>query len=441
MKKGEVLVKRFLKNIFIFSLSFVFIFSVSFLSYCDNLNDAKNKLGNVNSSIDKNKSKVNDINKSKDDVQSQISDLDSKINAFEDQISDMNENIKDLNNAISINESDIAKNESSLKSESEIYKKRIRAFYEAGNASYIEIALNSQSVENFINRVEYITRVMQYDRNLINDIKSKKKTLNEKNAQVKSHKKNIASVKQDIDSKSKDLQSTIDKKSAYVKSLENDKEKYLAMIDEEQKESQNITSIIQNIQTNQKAAEEKAKKEQSQSNKSSSGSSSNKNETTNSKSPSGSGSGTSGQASGGNASKNEDKPASSGKYFCVTGHAYGITSPYGYRIHPIYGTRIFHAGIDIGVPSGTPIHALADGVIIYSGWMSGYGNTVMIDHGNVVSLYGHNSSLAVSCGQHVAGGQVISYSGSTGNSTGPHLHFEVRNSAGQVIDPNPYYIN
>ena len=115
-----------------------------------------------------------------------------------------------------------------------------------------------------------------------------------------------------------------------------------------------------------------------------------------------------------------------------------ITSPFGYRTHPIFGTTIYHAGIDIGVDYGTPIHAADGGTVIAAEWYGGYGNAVIIDHGNgLQSLYGHNSSLTVSVGETVSQGQVIAYAGSTGYSTGPHCHFEVRQN-GEAVDPMGY---
>jgi murein DD-endopeptidase MepM/ murein hydrolase activator NlpD len=109
-----------------------------------------------------------------------------------------------------------------------------------------------------------------------------------------------------------------------------------------------------------------------------------------------------------------------------------ITSPFGMR----WGT--LHPGIDIGVPTGTPIHAAAAGTVIWCGWMSGYGNLVMIDHGGgIATLYGHQSRIASSCGQQVAPGDVIGYSGCTGFCTGPHVHFEVRVN-GNPVDPLGY---
>lgn len=115
-----------------------------------------------------------------------------------------------------------------------------------------------------------------------------------------------------------------------------------------------------------------------------------------------------------------------------------ITSYFGYRIHPIYGYSKYHTGLDIGASSGTSIVAANDGTVYSSGWNGGYGQCVIIDHGGgVMTLYGHCSALYVSSGQSVSRGETIAAVGSTGNSTGPHLHFEVRLN-GSYVDPYPY---
>jgi len=115
-----------------------------------------------------------------------------------------------------------------------------------------------------------------------------------------------------------------------------------------------------------------------------------------------------------------------------------ITSGFGYRVHPIYGDRRLHAGVDFRAATGTPVYSSGGGVVVFAGWKSGYGNTVVIDHGgSLATLYAHNSALAVADGATVKRGQRIASAGSTGNSTGPHVHFEVRVN-GTPVDPMKY---
>jgi murein DD-endopeptidase MepM/ murein hydrolase activator NlpD len=115
-----------------------------------------------------------------------------------------------------------------------------------------------------------------------------------------------------------------------------------------------------------------------------------------------------------------------------------FTSPFGHRVHPVYGTGRFHSGCDIAGPVGTEIRATAAGTVITSGWMGGYGNTIEVDHGGgLTTLYGHCSELLVPVGTVVRKGQPVARMGSTGVSTGPHVHYEVR-LGGETIDPSPY---
>lgn len=115
-----------------------------------------------------------------------------------------------------------------------------------------------------------------------------------------------------------------------------------------------------------------------------------------------------------------------------------VSSPFGYRIHPIYGDARLHTGVDLTAGSGTPIRATAAGVVVSAGWLGGYGNATIIEHGGgIATLYAHQSSMGVSDGQRVAAGEVIGRVGCTGTCTGPHLHFEVR-ADGTPVDPLPY---
>ena len=115
-----------------------------------------------------------------------------------------------------------------------------------------------------------------------------------------------------------------------------------------------------------------------------------------------------------------------------------ITSPFGERMNPRGGGSQFHSGLDISIPQGTPVTATADGVVSISGWNAGAGNLVVLEHGfGFSTAYAHNKSLAVTVGQRVKRGEIISYSGSTGNSTGPHLHYEVWKN-GRAINPKGF---
>ena len=136
--------------------------------------------------------------------------------------------------------------------------------------------------------------------------------------------------------------------------------------------------------------------------------------------------------------QDKDKVYTGGKFIWPTTST-TITSPFGYRIHPVTGVYTGHTGVDIGVPSGSPVYAAASGTVIVAGWYGGYGYAVVIDHGSGLStLYGHNSGVNVSVGQNVKQGQIVARSGNTGVSTGPHLHFEVRVN-GSYVDPMSYF--
>jgi murein DD-endopeptidase MepM/ murein hydrolase activator NlpD len=134
----------------------------------------------------------------------------------------------------------------------------------------------------------------------------------------------------------------------------------------------------------------------------------------------------------------EQAPAGSAPGVLLRPVAGAVSSPFGYRVHPIFGDRRLHTGWDMTAGCGTPIKAAAGGRVFLSDWYGGYGNTIMIDHGGgMATLYAHQSSLGASYGQQVSAGQVIGWVGTTGVSTGCHLHFEVR-LGGTPVDPTPY---
>jgi len=392
----------------------------------DELTDAQKNLNNINDSISDKKDELNNINKQKDSTEKNLKDIEEKMKNTSSSLSELNSKMYDLNTQIESLENQIKENTSNLSHQNELFKKRIRAIYINGNESYLDILLRANDFSDFFNRMDSVAKLMEYDRKLMKDIEDDKKALEAEKAELQKKKGSTSALKQQADVKLNDLQAVSDKKKDIMAELTKNKAAYEQMIDEEEQQSKAIAAMVKQIQ--KKKSEEQKTKPSGQTNQSNNsnkgGTSSNTSNTTN------------------NTNNNSGSGSSSsiGKLYCVTGKKTYITSPYGWRVHPVLGTKRFHAGIDIGVFSGTSIYALTDGEVIYSGWMSGYGNVVMIEHGSLTSVYGHNSSLVVKVGQKVKGGQLISYSGNTGLSSGPHLHFEMRKENGETIDPNPYYV-
>jgi murein DD-endopeptidase MepM/ murein hydrolase activator NlpD len=390
-------VKKGISVVLALTLSFAAVYSAK----ADDLTDAQKQLNNIKESINDKKEELSDINKEKKSVEKTLNDLEEKMKNSSESLTQLNGKISDLDSQVDELENLIAQNETSMKDQEELFKKRIRAIYINGNQGYLDLLLNSSSFSDLIGRVDSLFKIMEYDKNLIASIETHKKALEVEKAEIGKKKNETTALKQQANGKLKELQSTTDEKKSLMSQLEKDKAAYERAIKEEENQSAAIAAMVKQIQKKK----EEEKKNQQQNGSSSTGSNS-----------------------------------SIGKLYCVTGTPTYITSPYGWRVHPVLGTKKFHAGMDIGVFTGTKIYSLADGEVVYSGWMSGYGNVIMVDHGSLISLYAHNSSLVGKVGQKVKGGQLISYSGNTGLSSGPHLHFEIRKDNGETIDPKPYYV-
>jgi len=135
-----------------------------------------------------------------------------------------------------------------------------------------------------------------------------------------------------------------------------------------------------------------------------------------------------------NAGSGAPVPVPDGAFIWPTKYTY-ISSPFGWRTDPVYGGSEFHTGVDLATPCGTPIYASGDGIVSYSGWNGSYGNYIEINHGQLSTGYGHQSKLVAKVGDHVSQGDLIGYVGSTGKSTGCHVHFLAINGKGQYFDP------
>lgn len=286
----------------------------------------------------------------------------------------------------------IRQNEAALKTKEadynktrKVYEKRLRDIYENGQVNYLDVLLGSTDFRDFASRMYLLQRVIRRDFNLIDKLQTQKEALEHQRAILDGNKQELDAIHAEAAAEQKIIaQKTVERQALYEQALA-EKAKLDAEYEELQRNSQEITAMIQRMEEEGRLAA---------------------------------------QAHG------------TGQFMWpVNGE---ITSPFGWRVHPIWGTQIFHAGLDIGADYGDPVHAADSGTVVYAGWMGGYGNAVMIDHGGgLVTLYGHNSSITVSEGQQVGKGETIALAGSTGNSTGPHCHFEVR-IHGEVTSPLQY---
>lgn len=323
----------------------------------------------------------------------EVEDINSSIENLENEINDLSDKVKKLNSSISEKEKD-------LESKQKLLEERLVASYMNGNNTYLS-ALLTGGLVNFISNYETIKQIAEYDTNLMNEVENTKKELEDEKSEIET-------AKTEKENKSKDLKKLKSEKQAKVNSLTDEQKQIQAQIDE-------YDSQMAILKQKELAQAAKEREEAAKNNNSNKGSSNNQNNGNNN--------------SGNNNTSSETGGGSSGKFLWPVPSSHNISSGYGYRIHPISGTKKLHAGIDIAAPGGSNIVAAESGTVILSsyGYNGGYGNYVIISHGNgVTTRYAHCSSLSVSVGDTVTRGQVIAAVGSTGASTGNHCHFEVR---------------
>lgn len=367
--------------------------SLSVPSYADDLDD---QLSDIQGQIDASQIEQANWEQVIEEVSTRLKGIQAELNAATARLREIQRQQAQINAQIEQTKRDIAKAEAYLKSRQNILNRRVRAIYMHGQLNYLEVILGANSFSDFANRIELLKRIIRSDYNLILEIQKQKAAIEAKKAQLEEDKRQLDALALEAE---KARQEIAVKKAEQQKILDSAKSNRAAAAQME-KDLAAQAEQVRNLIQQRLAAAEAARQ----------------------------------AASGGGSDDGYIQGTGAMSWPCSG----PITSPFGYRTHPIFGTTIFHAGIDIGVDYGTPIHAADSGVVVYSGWISGYGNAVIIDHGGGVStLYGHNQSLAVSEGQSVSKGSVIAYAGSTGNSTGPHCHFEV-DINGSPVNPMGY---
>lgn len=360
--------------------------------------DLTNQLDSIQQQVNQQNAKKADAETVIVSVSEQLRQIEEQLRQAQQQLDSIQQQRISVENDITVNEKLLAEAQKRLEGREVVFYKRVRDIYINGRLSYLDVVIGSKDFTDFANRLEILKRIIDSDIKLIEEIKkeraeiaARKQALEESRAKLVEIEKAAAAKRAEIEQKKKEREVVLQK-------AQNDRATAMQAVEELNASSAQITALLKARQAERAAARAAAAAQQS--------------------SPTYSWVQGSGQLG-----------------WPVSGE---ITSPYGYRTHPIWGTTIYHSGIDIGVDEGTPVHAADGGTVAWSGWMGGYGYAVVIDHGNGMStLYGHNSELAVSEGQDVGKGQVIAYAGSTGNSTGPHVHFEVRIS-GDPVDPMGY---
>lgn len=256
--------------------------------------------------------------------------------------------------------------------------KRLRELYKGERVNSLHLVFASNDVETFLDRVYYQKILAKKDKSILNDLRTRAKQIDQSRIAVVSEKNNISSTLSVMNQKKNQLNSSIKSSQFLINKLRTDRATY----EKAQQELEYLSNKLENQLRHSKITKMVA-------------------------------------------NSNFIKPISG-----------SITSPFGWRRHPIFGSRRFHTGVDISSSYGTPIKASNAGKVIYTGWYGGYGKVVIIDHGNMgggsnkgrrfTTLYAHMSSIATGNGSTVKKGQVVGYEGTTGYSTGPHLHFEVR---------------
>lgn len=364
-------------------------------------------------------------------VQAEMSALDAQITRVNIKIDQLNGEMQKLQAEIAKTKAELEAAKAELLEKKDLYAKRLRAMYIANDRGYLDILLDSTDATSLIGNARMIRSIATSDRELIDEINAKVKEIEEKQALLAEQEKQLAQKQQQARIERSNLEAANAQKAGYMNSLMNNLSAYEAQYDAMLRESDAIESQIANLDLSiQKAKQEEAARlakqraaQQVRRQKASA--------------PRARTAESSASADVVQYGAKATPEARTGElYWPVPGH-HRITSPFGYRIHPILKYRKLHTGVDIGAPNGTPVVSAASGTVIASRFMGGYGNCVMIDHGGKVTVYGHLSSRAVSPGQSVSAGETIGYVGSTGMSTGAHLHFEVRVN-GAVQNPLNY---
>lgn len=374
----------------------IFMFNLP-LTLAASTTDLNNQKEENQNKIEESKEKKEEITAEKNQTVAEVEEISEKISDYESQISELNTKISDLNAKISESEQKLNEAQEDYTKQEELLEDRLVATYEAGETSYLDFLLSSDGIIDFISNFYLVSEIATSDAELLDSIQKQKEEIQQAKTDLENDKKELDTSKAQMQSVTTQLQQTKSEKNAKVAQLTEEEQKIQDQIDELNQANKSIDAKIQ-------AAIKKA--QEASKNNSSSGS------------------------SGGTSGGGQSAPSSSGFIYPVPSAYSKITTGL------YYSSGQYHGAVDFGSAgiNGQPIYAVADGEVIVSERLSGsYGNYIIIMHNNgLFTLYAHgqDGSRTVSVGDTVRQGQQIMRVGTTGNSTGPHLHFEVRTSPG-----------
>ena len=367
----------------------------------------------LNNEKEQNQQEIEEKNQQKEEIQAkksatveEIEQITSQIQDYENQINELDTKIQDLSNQIQESEEKLNKAQEDYTKQEELLEARLVANYEAGETSFLDVLLSSDSITDLISNYYLVTEIATNDAELLDKIQKEKEEIEAMKTSLETSKKELDTSKAEKQSVSTQLQSSKAEKDQYVTKLTADEQAIQSQIDELNEANKSIDAEIKQKEAEMKRKLEEYKKQQQQNNSSSS---------------SGSNGGT---PTGGGAVSS-------------SGFIYPVPSAYSRITTGInYSSGQYHGAVDFGSAgiNGQPVYAVADGIVYTAKALTtSYGNYVIIMHDNgLYTLYAHGQagSIRVSEGQRVTQGQQIMNIGSTGNSSGPHLHFEVRVSPG-----------
>ena len=388
------------------------MFQFTVVMAADQTTTLKNEKSSNNEEITNAQNNLENVQQEKSKTVTEVENLDSQITTYETQIEELDGKINDLSNKITESEGNIQKAEEEYQKENQLLNERLVVMYENGETSYLDVLLSSESLTDFISNYYLVSELASYDTDLLEQIQEKKQEIENQKQQLETSKNELNTSKAQKEQTQVELAAAKEEKSKQVAQLSQEEQNIQAQIDELKEANKEIDKKIAAAQAAIEAAKKKHQQQQ-QANAANGGSSS-------------SSSNSGGTSTGGGA------VSSSGFIRPVSG--YPITTTWNYSSGALHGAVDFSGS---GI-SGKPIYAVADGIVVTTEALTtSYGNYIIIAHYNgLYTLYAHGQagSIAVSEGQEVKQGQQIMRVGSTGNSTGPHLHFEVRTSPGRYAN-------